>query len=208
MPTVNCLVELTEMPFTVMTLSEVNLVNLERVGFNLRNFDMVFIWKDLNRDVGRIDTIPQQSLETIKDWLTSIEIKYYESKLNLNWKNIFKSIKEDPEGFVQDGGWNFLDAEQSDSEQSGEEESDFAPSEGEEGEEEESEEESSDESVVESDDDSDVELDSDEEDLGWDELEELAIREDRQKEFSDDEETRMKRKRADGGGGGAKKSRR
>lgn len=94
MPTVNCLVELTEMPFTVITLSEVNLVNLERVGFNLRNFDMVFIWKDLNRDVGRIDTIPQQSLETIKDWLTSIEIKYYESKVNLNWKNIFKSIKE------------------------------------------------------------------------------------------------------------------
>ena len=93
MPTVNCLVELTEMPFTVMTLggeplcrpvrsccaratvfgliaaaaaAEVNLVNLERVGFNLRNFDMVFIWKDLNRDVGRIDTIPSTSLDTIK----------------------------------------------------------------------------------------------------------------------------------------------
>ncbi len=45
---------------------EVNLVNLERVGFNLRNFDMVFIWKDLNRDVGRIDTIPSTSLDTIK----------------------------------------------------------------------------------------------------------------------------------------------
>lgn len=72
MPTVNCLVELTEMPFTVITLSgeyfrtfkhyfseklltslcnlfslrvEVNLVNLERVGFNLRNFDMIFVWK-------------------------------------------------------------------------------------------------------------------------------------------------------------------
>lgn len=45
MPTVNCLVELTEMPFTVITLSEVNVVNLERVGFNLRNFDMIFIWK-------------------------------------------------------------------------------------------------------------------------------------------------------------------
>ena len=43
-----------------------NLVNLERVGFNLRNFDMVFIWKDLNRDVGRIDSIPSTSLDTIK----------------------------------------------------------------------------------------------------------------------------------------------
>ncbi len=206
MPTVNCLVELTEMPFTVITLSEVNLVNLERVGFNLRNFDLVFIWKDLNRDVGRIDTIPQQSLETIKDWLTSIEIKYYESKVNLNWKNIFKSIKEDPEGFVEDGGWNFLDAEQSDSEGSGEDESDFAPSGDEQSQEEESEEESSDESVVESDDDSEIELDSEEEEgLDWDELEKQAVREDRQKEFSDDEETRKKRKRAEGDGGASKR---
>lgn len=30
----------------------------------------------------------------LQDWLTSIEIKYYESKVNLNWKNILKSIKE------------------------------------------------------------------------------------------------------------------
>jgi hypothetical protein len=28
-----------------MLRAEVNLVNLERVGFNLRNFDMVFVWK-------------------------------------------------------------------------------------------------------------------------------------------------------------------
>ena len=148
----------------LLLVAEVNLVNLERVGFNLRNFDMIFIWKDLNRDVGRIDSIPSQSLDTIKvcqagggvgcvlqvwnlcigvrlisicarcpfallqDWLTSIEIKFYESKVNLNWKNILKSIKEDPEGFIEDGGWSFLDAEQSDSEEEGgEEESDFAP---------------------------------------------------------------------------------
>ena len=115
--------------------AEVNLVNLERVGFNLRNFDMIFIWKDLSRDVARIDTIQSQSLETIKDWMTSIEMKFYESKVNLNWKNILKSIKEDPEGFVESGGWNFLDADQSDSDdEDGEEESDFAPSDEEEAE--------------------------------------------------------------------------
>lgn len=45
MPTVNCLVELIEMPFTVITMSEVNIVNLERVGFNLRNFDMTLVFK-------------------------------------------------------------------------------------------------------------------------------------------------------------------
>lgn len=30
----------------------------------------------------------------LQDWLTSIEIKFYECKVNLNWKNILKSIKE------------------------------------------------------------------------------------------------------------------
>jgi hypothetical protein len=33
-------------------------------------------------------------LVALQDWLTSIEIKFYESKVNLNWKNIIKSIKE------------------------------------------------------------------------------------------------------------------
>ena len=38
-------VELLEMPFTVITMAEVNIVNLERVGFNLRNFDMTIVFK-------------------------------------------------------------------------------------------------------------------------------------------------------------------
>ena len=33
------------MPFTVLTMAEVNIVNLERVGFNLRNFDMTIVFK-------------------------------------------------------------------------------------------------------------------------------------------------------------------
>lgn len=212
MPTVNCLVELTEMPFTVLTLSEVNLVNLERVGFNLRNFDMVFIWKDLNRDVGRIDSIPSTSLDTIKDWLTSIEIKYYESKVNLNWKNILKSIKEDPEGFIEDGGWSFLDQSQTDSEEEeGEEESDFAPSGAEEGSDEDmsSEEESL---ASEGEEESEYEAESGEEEgLDWDELEEQAAAEDREKDFSDEDGEEYARKRkakGGGGGGGGKKARR
>lgn len=37
-------------------------------------------------------------------------------------------LTQDPEGFIEDGGWSFLDAEQSDSDaEEGEEESDFAP---------------------------------------------------------------------------------
>ena len=57
----------------------------------------------------RIDAIPSQSLDTIKEWLTSVEKKYYESKMNLAWKPILKDITEDPQGFFDNGGWNFLD---------------------------------------------------------------------------------------------------
>ena len=42
---VTCLVELIEMPFTVVGCADILLVNLERVGFNLRNFDMTIIFK-------------------------------------------------------------------------------------------------------------------------------------------------------------------
>ncbi len=45
MPTVNCLVELVDVPSTVITMADVGIVNLERVGFSLRNFDMTFVFK-------------------------------------------------------------------------------------------------------------------------------------------------------------------
>lgn len=116
-PTVNCLIELTEAPFTVVTMADVQLVSLERVGFNLRQFDMVLVFKDLQREVLTINAIESKSLDTIKEWLTSMDIKYYENKLNLQWRNIIKSILEDPEGFLESGGWSFLDHEKSDSEE-------------------------------------------------------------------------------------------
>ena len=38
-------VELIEQPFTCITCSSILLVNLERIGFNLRNFDMTIVFK-------------------------------------------------------------------------------------------------------------------------------------------------------------------
>ena len=46
-PFVDCLVEITEMPFTVVTIADINVANLERVGFGLRNFDLTFVFKVL-----------------------------------------------------------------------------------------------------------------------------------------------------------------
>jgi nucleosome binding factor SPN SPT16 subunit len=50
----------------------------------------------------KIDAIPSKKLDTIKEWLTSVKIKYYESKLNLAWKPILKHIMSDPQGFIDD----------------------------------------------------------------------------------------------------------
>ncbi|KAL3130646.1 hypothetical protein ABBQ38_008037 [Trebouxia sp. C0009 RCD-2024] len=220
MPTVNCLVELVESPATVVAMPSVAIVNLERVGFNLRNFDMVIVFKDLTKDVFRIDAIPSQSLDTVREWLSSMDIKFYENKVNLNWKQVLKSIVDDPEQFEADGGWNFLDMEgDSDEEEEESEEGDpeFQGDSDEEGASSEEYSDSENESVVDSDEaeeeGSDDELeDEEEEGKDWDELEKEAMRDDRDRHVSDEEEedrrSKQKRKGAGGGGRDQKRSRR
>ncbi|KAI3882641.1 hypothetical protein MKX03_000081 [Papaver bracteatum] len=114
-PTSSCLVELIETPFLVVSLNEIEIVNLERVGLGQKNFDMTIVFKDLKRDVLRIDSIPSTALDGIKEWLDTTDLKYYESRLNLNWRSILKTITDDPEKFIEDGGWEFLNMEVSDS---------------------------------------------------------------------------------------------
>ena len=194
-PTADCLVQLTEPPFTVITLDEIEVAHLERVQFGLKNFDMVFVFKDYQRPPVHINTIPVESLEQVKEWLDSINIAYSEGPLNLNWGTIMKTINADPHDFFAEGGWSFLAAE-SDAEE-------------EEDEEEESAFEMSDEELAaseeSSEDDSDFDDDasadegseaSDEESGGedWDELEKKAKKKDREGGL-EDEDSGRKRKR-------------
>ncbi|KAL1536333.1 FACT complex subunit spt16 [Salvia divinorum] len=225
-PTSTCLVELIELPFVVITLGEIEIVNLERVGLGQKNFDMTIVFKDFKRDVMRIDSIPTSSLDGIKEWLDTTDIKYYESRLNLNWRQILKTITDNPEQFIEDGGWEFLNLEASDSDSDNSQESDqgYVPSDVQSDSVSEEEDDDS-ESLVESEegeeDDSDEES---EEDKGktWEELEREASNADKEKgNESDSEEDRKRRKmkafgksrpparRPGGGGGGSlpKKSR-
>ncbi|GFZ07261.1 global transcription factor C [Actinidia rufa] len=114
-PASSCLVELIETPFLVVTLSEIEIVNLERVGLGQKNFDMAIVFKDFKRDVLRIDSIPSTSLDGIKEWLDTTDLKYYESRVNMIWRSILKVITDDPQRFVDEGGWEFLNLEASDS---------------------------------------------------------------------------------------------
>ncbi|CBI39650.3 unnamed protein product, partial [Vitis vinifera] len=158
-PTSSCLVELIETPFLVITLSEIEIVNLERVGLGQKNFDMTIVFKDFKRD----------------------------------------TITEDPEKFIEDGGWEFLNLEVSDSDSENSQESDqgYEPSDvqSDTGSEEEGDDS---ESLVESEDDVEEDSDGDsEEEQGktWEELEREASNADREKgDESDSEEERKRRK--------------
>ena len=68
-PTPSCLVNVTEQPPFVLTLDQIELVHFERVSFSLKNFDMVFVFKDYTKKVAMITSIPMKQLDQIKEWL-------------------------------------------------------------------------------------------------------------------------------------------
>ncbi|KCV71854.1 hypothetical protein H696_01268 [Fonticula alba] len=120
-PTSYTLMHITEAPYFIVTLEEVELVYFERITFGLRNFDMVFIFKDYARPPVRVSVIPVQQLEDIRNWLTTCEIPFLDGRVNLNWNQVMRNVREPY--FFQDGGWSIL-VEGSDSE---EEEVDSGP---------------------------------------------------------------------------------
>lgn len=155
-----------------------------------KNFDLVLIYKDY-QTFKRISAIPMEYLDTIKSWLDATNILFSEGPISLNWPNILTHIRDDFEGFVEDGSWVFLrdnvteednthgqrnagsepesDSEYNESEDAEQDgsESDFSDEDGD-----------SEESDAES---SDVQPDQSEEEEGleWDELERRAIESDR-----------------------------
>lgn len=129
MPTRDCLIQLIDPPYLVVTLEEIEIAHFERVQFGLKNFDLVFVFKDFSKPVVHINTIPMQLLEDVKQWLTDVDIPISEGQMNLNWATIMKTVQTDPYQFFADGGWNFLTgAGESEDEEEEEEESEFEAS--------------------------------------------------------------------------------
>ncbi|CAN4117731.1 unnamed protein product [Withania somnifera] len=197
-PTSSCMVELIETPFLVITLSDIEIVNLERVGFGQKNFDMAIVFKDFKRDVMRIDSIPVSALDGIKEWLDTTDIKYYESKMNLNWREVLKTITDDPQRFIDEGGWEFLNIDASDSESgdSGESDQGYEPSDAE-PESDSDDDDSDSESLVDSEEEEEEEDEDSEEEKGktWEELEKEASNADREKGDEPDSEDERRRKK-------------
>lgn len=53
----------------MIVLDEIELVHFERVQFHLKNFDMVFVFKDYTRKTAMINAIPMNMLDHVKEWL-------------------------------------------------------------------------------------------------------------------------------------------
>lgn len=229
-PTLNCLVNLTETPFFVVDLDEVDHVHFERVTYMSKAFDMVLVNKDFSKPVWRVDMIPHSDKDAVQEWLTDMELTYTEGPINLNWKQIIATVKEDDRFYMnteedevteKEAGWEFLrmygredDDDESEDDEDSVYQSDKAESE------EESEEDEEEDFVEDEDDDEDdfeADEDLDEEGKDWDELEAEAAASDRRKSRIEEEEDLAvvrkpaKNKRtssSSAGGGGGKRRRR
>ncbi|AEO62429.1 uncharacterized protein THITE_2073202 [Thermothielavioides terrestris NRRL 8126] len=197
-PTTECLIQITEPPFLVITLEDVEVAHLERVQFGLKNFDLVFVFKDFSRPPCHINTIPVESLEDVKAFLDSSDIAYSEGPLNLNWSVIMKTVTANPHQFFVDGGWGFLqnESDSEDASEEEEEESAFEISESELDAASESSEEDSDydsNASAEGSDEADVSEEEEGED--WDELERKAKKRDRESGLDDEDRGGKKKQR-------------
>jgi nucleosome binding factor SPN SPT16 subunit len=195
-PTSTCLINLTQFPSFVIAIDEIELVHFERIGAN-KNFDMVFILKNYNEKVRPVNAIEMKTLDHVKSWLNSCDIKYTEGVQSLNWVKVMKTITDDPEGFFENGGWNFLGAEGG-SDESGDEDEDLGSDDEEfnvseedgSDEEEDSDDDYSSENA--SDEDYDNELDSDQSSgKEWSDLEEEAKESDENKSDGEGQRSRI-----------------
>lgn len=167
-----------ETPCFVLTLEDVELCCFERMVTSLKNFDLVFVFKDYDRPISRITAIPMNKADEIKNWLDKMELLFFDSTRTIAWPTILGEIKKNIEGFVEDGGWEPLladddDENSGDSEVDGDSNFDGASgSDDDDGDDTESEFSGSDSLVSEDDEDgySDSEEELSEEGLSWSEL--------------------------------------
>lgn len=163
-PTTNCLVNLTEWPSFVLTLSEVEHCHFERVTYATRNFDITFIYKNWDIPPKTITAVDMKYMDIVQDWLNLVEITFTKGPRSINWTDVMKIVRgerdtfydaQDEDGVSKPAGWMFLSAEGSDEEDEEEENEDssFGEDEDDDGSEEEDEDDSDLETEEESDDD-------------------------------------------------------
>ena len=67
---------------------------------NIKNFDLTLVFKDYQTNY-RIQAIPMDSVERIKDWLDKRNIIFYDTQRSMAWANFLKIIRDDFQKFVR-----------------------------------------------------------------------------------------------------------
>lgn len=99
-PTKECLVALSEFPFFVLDVNDIEVVHFERLYFGMKNFDLAIIMKDFVTCT-RINSVPTESAEELRSYFNEIEKIYLESLAPLKWDLILTQIREDFEGWLE-----------------------------------------------------------------------------------------------------------
>ena len=58
-PTKNCLIALSEFPFFVLDVDDIEVAHFERMFYGMKNFDLVIVQKDF-QSYTRIDSVPME----------------------------------------------------------------------------------------------------------------------------------------------------
>ena len=123
-PTKECLVALSEFPFFVLDVNDIEVVHFERMFYGMKNFDLAIIKKDFVTCT-RINSIPTEYTEELKSYFNTIGVIYLESQQPLKWDLILQQIRDDFDGWLEEGAWRQL-VEESDDEEESEDEEDPA----------------------------------------------------------------------------------
>jgi len=176
---VNAMYGLQSWPPFVVSADDIDVVVFERAAVsNLREFDMSIVNKNYSEMPVRVCTIARKTDDMLKTWLIEKKVVWYASRLNMAWVEVMDHIRKDPDGFVENGGWdawfNVANSADEESDEKDAEDWDDEDSDDDAGESDVS------EASVEEEDDPD---DSEETGgMSWDELEEEADRQDRRKD--------------------------
>lgn len=86
-------------------MSDVELSYLETLSVS-RKFKLVLLYKDHKQKI--IEGFDSAQLPNMKELLKANKIQYAEGR-PLDWGQIMKEVREDPQQFTEAGGWDGLD---------------------------------------------------------------------------------------------------
>ena len=81
------MIAISEFPFFVTDIKEIEAVHFERVTFGIKNFDMAIIYKDYHT-FKRINSIPRESIDQIKSYLNEVGIIFSEGVVPIAWNTV------------------------------------------------------------------------------------------------------------------------